>query len=267
MRISNWEKFNENEFTRLATKYMGPMHKDFAFNGPTDNFDIKYITISFPDGAVINFDCRENHTKDIGTFKLSATRESSSKRIAQLYLNLYGDEIQFEDFKEYQMIRYYMNRTDLFDTTFDGYIYGQEKLGATDIKIHINTINTSELIPQYFVNRSNNLFQINTTAQFTLESAIKIVKDIPAWRNFFIDHKDETLQNFIDPLDKISIDTHDQVIPANVNYKGMNICGYLYLYGILHGFTDKKEDIKFILNRFNTPMSPEKIIGVLYEMI
>ena len=266
MRISNWKKFNENEFTRLATKYMGPMHKNFAFNGPNDDFPIKYITIAFPDGSIINFDCVENHTKDIGTFKLSAVREPlADKRIAQLYLDLYGNEIQFEDFKEYQMIRYYMNRSDLFDTTFDGYIYGQEKLGATDVGINIGDINTNDPSPSYF--RSKGLFQINTTAQFTLESAIKIIKDIPAWRNFFRDHKDETLQNFIDPLDKISIDTNDNVMPSNVNYKGMNICGYLYLYGILHSFTDKKEDIKFILNRFNTPMSPEKIIGVLYEMI
>lgn len=278
MRILNWRKFNENEYTKLATNFMGGMHKDLAFNGPQDNFQIKYCTIVFPDGSTINYDCQEFHGRDIGTFKLSVITQNGPNftqeaRIAQLYLNLYGNEIQFDDFNSYQMIRYYMNKEDLFDTTFDGYIYGstnpkgESKLGATDIQIKITGINVSDNKPQYI--SKYGIFEVYKEAStiFTLTQAYKIIENKQDWRNYFTDHKDETLQNFIDPLDKISIETNDHVIPSQVNYNGINICGYLYLYGIIHGFTEKHKDIKLIINNFNNSIEPEKIIGVLYEMI
>jgi hypothetical protein len=268
MSILNWKKFNENEYTKLATKLMGNMHKNYAFTEPQDNFQIKYCTIQFPDDTIINFDCQEFHNKDIGTFKLSLKRgenNSTNWKGAQSYLNLYGNEIQFDDYNEYKMIRYYMNREDLFDTTFDGYIYGDGKLGATDVRITIDKSNVSLDEPSIFL--KSGLISNPLSRNLILDKAFLSIKGKPAWRNFFYDHKDETLQNFIDPIDTLSIETNNKINPFEINYNGINLCGYIYLYQIIYGFKDKLEDVKFILNNINMYMDTEKILGVLYEMI
>jgi len=269
MRILNWQKFNENEYTKLATKFMDKMHKSHAFNGPQDPFTIKYCTVQFPDGAIINFDCKENHSKDIDTFELfSRTRGEGNHtdyRGAFLYLDLYGDKIQFEDFREYQMIRYYMNKADLFDTEFDGYIYGHNKLGVTDVKIRITAENISDTPARIF--SRNGIISHQVFRNRILELSYQMIKDKPDWRNFFTDHKDETLQKLIDPLDKISLETSDDVTPLDLSIGRVNMCAYIYLYHVLYGFKEKIKDVKDVLNNPNHPVNPEKILGILYEMV
>lgn len=289
--IYNWQKFNENEYTALAAKlYLPSIDRERRFTGPSDNDSkfgttLRYCTITFPDDVVINFDIiSENYNDDINTIKLGARNRAGyhpiETSLSSEYLKLFGDRIQFEDFNAYRMIRLYMNRVDLFDTPMDGYIYDPDKLGATEVNIHIDLSNDSDL-PMRFL-RNGGVFGSNIDSHlYALSSANYIIDKNKSWRNYFRENKDETLQKFIDPIDNISVDTPMvEIKPCHVfsgkigdiskgyikmdGTSGVGLCGYLYLYGILNGFT--KSSI-FVLKNYSKDIRPSLILDALYEMI
>lgn len=262
-------KLFEGEITKIAAAFADP-DREFGFTSPNDPIVLKYCNVEFPDGSIITFDVEsENYLSDIDTIKIKVSdryKYDSSGNIAKLYKDLYGKNLQFDFFREYRLVRMYMTRLDLFDTKFDGYIYDENKLGFIEVSIHFGSENDSDRVPSYI--RKSGICGPYEAGYFVLSEALKIVNKDKSWKNYYIDRKDEVLHRFLEYLDPISMDTNDEVVPINVNYEWMNVCGYIYLYDVLYGF--KKEDmndVKYVLSRYNHKMNPEKIIGILHKMV
>ena len=228
------KKFNENEFTRLAASlYVPYTHSKYQFTQPNDErmLRMESCSIKFPDNSEIKFKCRENLNSDTETLKLSVDDISvygvrSGEQQAQLYLELYGNSIQFDDHTAYKMIRLYMNLEDLLDTDFDGYIFNGDKLGFSEVRISFNLnydLNTRSI--GIFKDRG---YQINT-----IQEAIKMISNKDNWRKCLYENKDEFLFDLLDELDKIG---NSLVYPIKINSKNsehINLVGYLYLYYIM----------------------------------
>jgi hypothetical protein len=266
-RLLKWNKFE----SKLVGKIYGPdIHREFRFTQPNDNFTIRKCCITFPDEVSINFDASEKtqNDADIDTFKLSINQNNQNldslpmpalTSIFREYLSLYGDKIQFEDYNEYHFIRTYLNKEDLFETTFNGYIYSDEKLGCTDVEIKI----TKDQSERNLIN--SGIFKNGLQpAYYCLSKSILLVKDKKDWRNFISQNHESIMQEFIDPISEMEInDGIKSIIPVNVKFGNIGLIEYLYLYGISNGF---KKEISYILNRFSSNIETAKVLSLLYDI-
>jgi len=143
-KIKKFDDFlNENEFTKLATKFMDKMDREMNFRRPNDDVRIYHLEITFPDDVKLRFKAIENLHSDTETFTLEPMEKNPTSRE---YIKLYGNKLQFDDYNAYKRIRLYMNIDDLIGNNFDGYIYCPDKLGSVEVNIDITDSSIKEVV-------------------------------------------------------------------------------------------------------------------------
>lgn len=260
MSYDDWmSKINENEFTKLATRFMGGMDRDYKFTEPADNVRLRFCNVTFPDGVKMRFNMYENLRSDTETITLRPIEDGSvQQRLASSYLNLYGRKLQFDDYQAFRRIRLYMNAVDLFDTEFDGYIYDVNKLGFIEVSIEIDDSNTGgQQHPSSFLGRGIFKNTDNGVILNSLEGAVSILKK-DEYIHVFKDKKNELFRDFIEILE--GIESND-IIPSSIKHEGMSLIGYLYLFTIL---IKEHNDVLEVLKMSNRRFNKEKLIGLLY---
>lgn len=248
----------ENEFTKLATHFMGDMDKSLKFTEPADNVRLRFCNVTFPDGVKMRFRMHENLNSDTETITLRSIEDGSVQQsLSTAYLNLYGRKLQFDNYQAFRRIRLYMNAVDLFDTEFEGYIYDANKLGFIEVNIEIDDSNIKTDNPSSFLRRGIFKLTDNRAIIDSLECALSILKD-KEYLQEFRKKKDELVHDFLEVLENTE---GNEVIPINITHNGMSLVGYLYLYTIL--FKEHDEFLK-VLKMSRRRFNKEELIGLLY---
>ncbi len=244
------KSFNENEFTKLATHFMGDMDKSLKFTEPADNVRLRFCNVTFPDGVKIRFRMHENINSDTETITLRSIEDGSvQQRLSTAYLNLYGRKLQFDNYQAFRRIRLYMNAVDLFDTEFEGYIYDANKLGFIEVSIEIDDSNIKTDNPSSFTD--------NRSILDSLEGSLSILEN-DEYINEFRKKKNELIRDFMEVLESMG---GNDIVPFDITYNGMNLIGYLYLFTIL---IEEHEDVLKVLKMSRRRFNREELIGILY---
>lgn len=253
-------KHFENEFTRLAANmYISKLHNDYKFTSPVDDKNVVFCKITFPDDAEIIFKCTENLNSDTSTLKLIKSTETQNQNS---YIDLYGDIIQFDDYTAYKMIRLYTNFEDLLDTHFDGYIINEKALGFTEIGIDIVKSESTGLSQKNFGIFKGGRWsgKSNIPQNLAIKYANEFIKEKENWRSYFRENKMELLFDFLDILDDFETKGEKKVLNLfEIETKGINLMGYLYLYYINISFDKKIEEV--LRNPFD--VKRDLLIGLL----
>ena len=132
--IKRFKSFNESMYSmaaRLVPQYTAPTSGN--------NYVVNQAMIKFRDETILIFDIyRENYNDDKVNFILKDPKNSS---LQSLYIQLYGNSIQMEDYREYVFVRCWNNEIDFLENDWSGYIFKSESdngFHEIDIKFSIN---------------------------------------------------------------------------------------------------------------------------------
>ena len=256
---------------KLASE-ISDIDQEFKFTQPNDNVRLEHCIITFPDGASIPFPViSEHYTNDTKTITISSTPYqtvySNDDPIARInhqttsrYIKLYGGCIQFESFKEYRFVRMYNNIQDLYDHTFDGFIYDdKDDYGFSEIFIQFTksrySINTSKSI----VKQSNFLHLDQAILIKEMDSDYK--KNLSNYAIKFT-KKIEELGFNIDKSNIGTIFVTEKELPLNIPNPRIGLVGYLYL-AFVNGLIPKSDILVKILNHGD--FDSDDIIVTLYD--
>jgi hypothetical protein len=137
MTIKDFKSFESmySAAARLAPQYTKPVSND--------EYRVSQVLITFPDTTQLLFDIySENYNSDTINYKL----QSNTDRLQSLYINLYGDAIQMEDYQEFVFVRCWNNPGDFISNNWSGYIFHSDKDGPfyeIDMKFGIAKVYSS----------------------------------------------------------------------------------------------------------------------------
>lgn len=259
MIIKYSEFIKENEFTKLGTHFMGKIVDEFGFTQPNDNVSLKYCNITFPDGVKIKFDMELNINSDTETIIIKPIKNHNYENIPISYINLYGDKLQFEDHESFRRIRLYMNKEDLFDTSFSGYIYSDGKLGSIEVDIEIDKDISDRIINNSLLKKGIFNGVDSIIMELIISISTRILKSEDSINNF-----KKSIYEFVHKFIEYIESFNNRVRPIDIILqKDIGLIGFLYLYTILN--EESEEVIEIISNPF-TFVNKDELLGILYSI-
>lgn len=229
----------ESEGVKLATYLMSDMDKKYNLTSPNDKRELKICQVQYPDGVIINYELIENYYSDVSTITLkifTLPNNRYSERFQQIYIDMYGDVIQFENFNEYKMIRFYMNIEDIYDVNFSAFLYPPEGVkGFTEVNFKFLDVNYTYGIKNYGP-WYNDLYSINLL-QYMNTKKMSILKK--SNNRLLAQHM------FVEILEEINLSNKSYIQEYSIDLDSSKIylAEYLYYY---YTFIYRDDNIKNI---------------------
>jgi hypothetical protein len=241
MRLKKFDTFNESWYSVAARMVNSTPSKDriMDFSKPSNNdFRVPSAKIIYPDNAIIEFVIQENIYSDIETYKLLEPKMAMNGdrrcySTALMYYTLFGSGLQFDNFEEYTLVRGYLNKADVNEHTFDGYIVGDNGFYETGIRL-----STKEAGNYVYSPLDDGLIQILTSNKDTFHY---LRKNVSVGKKLLYKVKDHILDD-----NEIDLRTEIGGVPAvlilysniafNWDYKQAEACKAILNYAGLASF-------------------------------
>lgn len=222
--------------TRLAADIYFKGYGDWM-SSPNDDYRVNFCEIRYPDGELITFKvAREDYRSETLNIKIeNQFKGLTGEEFLDLYISVYGDNIQFESINEYRFVRKYLNKEDLVDHVFDAYLYSDEHTGPTECEVRLKLeSNFTSLSPKGIIGFYNQNLRNN------IRNYVKKHKNWKKIINNLFENQSFIQKVYSDLEDKMDIDDIFDIKPGNFFItEGLSFSAAIYLHGVLNGFKNK----------------------------
>lgn len=134
--IKSFQEFNESMYSvaaRMVPQYTKPTQGNY--------WNVNQVIITFKDGTTLPFRIsREDFYSQTLNYVLKQPEDRNS--LQSLYISIYGNAIQMENYQEFVFVRCWNNEADFEENDWSGFIYRQDLdrgFHEIDMKFKINS--------------------------------------------------------------------------------------------------------------------------------